>query len=307
MVSNSSRGNTYTCSVVVPTCGRPEQLAICLESLSRLETPAGGFEVVVVDDGSPQSLEQTVQPFLDIVELRLLRQPNSGPGAARNAGVAVSRGRFLAFTDDDCRPDREWLYRLVRRLDRNPDLLVGGKTFNSLDQNPYSTASQIVMEMVYDFYNRDPSSSRFFASNNMAMSRRMFDLVGGFDTRTFSYVSEDRELCDRWHHLGHRLEFEPSAKILHAHVLDLRSFFTQHFRYGTGAARYHRVRRQRGSGRMAQDAVFHLQLPRLLRRALVGYSTRDKARLSALMLVWQTANALGFLADLVRGTPPIDA
>ena len=86
---NSPSGPSF--SVIVPTHGRPRQLASCLESLTRLQAPAGNFEVVVVDDGSPEPLDEVVKPYRNRLDLTLLRQPNGGPGSARNTGAAAAR------------------------------------------------------------------------------------------------------------------------------------------------------------------------------------------------------------------------
>lgn len=96
-------------SLIIPTYARPKQLGNCLESLTQLIAPRSGFEIIIVDDGNPESLEPVVAPFREKLNLRLLRQENGGPAKARNTGAAAARGRHLAFTDDDCRPEPNWL------------------------------------------------------------------------------------------------------------------------------------------------------------------------------------------------------
>lgn len=85
-------------SVVVPTCDRAEALAALLERLARQSLPADEFELVVVDDGSrrPLALDPAAQPF----PLRVLHQPNAGPGAARNRAFAVCRAPLEAVQED---------------------------------------------------------------------------------------------------------------------------------------------------------------------------------------------------------------
>ena len=83
-------------SVIVPTYGRPEYLTECLASI--LDQTVEDLEVIVVDDASP---EPVVLPG-DDARLRLLRrEENGGPAAARNTGLEVARGTYLAFCDDD--------------------------------------------------------------------------------------------------------------------------------------------------------------------------------------------------------------
>ena len=118
-------------TVVIPTYGRPRQLKACLAALAE-QTLAEPWEVVVVDDGSPQTLDSVGPAWSGRLDLRVIRQDNAGPAAARNRGVQEARGTFIAFTDDDCLPEPQWLDTLVRAARERPGALVGGTTLNGL-------------------------------------------------------------------------------------------------------------------------------------------------------------------------------
>ncbi|MEI8319890.1 MAG: glycosyltransferase family A protein, partial [Planctomycetia bacterium] len=90
-------GSTIIVTVVVPTYRRPQQLRRCLEALAAQTFPEP-WEVVVVDDGSPQPFSAADMPATDRLALRVIRQENAGPAAARNRGVREARGEFVAFT-----------------------------------------------------------------------------------------------------------------------------------------------------------------------------------------------------------------
>ncbi len=280
-------------SVIVPTYGRPGQLTTCLQALAHLHYPREHFEVVVVDDGSATPFDGVVAAFHDRLAVTLLRQSHAGPAAARNTGAAHAKGQFFAFTDDDCKPAFDWLQTLQLRFAIAPNQIVGGRTCNALPANPYSTASQIIIDMVYSYYNADPSRARFFASNNLALPANHFYTIGGFDP-TFT-TSEDRELCDRWLHHGYGMTYAPEVIVYHAHALTLRTFWWQHFNYGRGAFRFHRIRARRGSGRFRQELKFYTRLPSLLGHSLSQEQGMRRLLLPALLLVWQGANAAGFL------------
>ncbi|MGQ0539178.1 MAG: glycosyltransferase family 2 protein, partial [Gemmatimonadaceae bacterium] len=163
-------------------------------------------------------------------------------------------------------------------------------------ENPFATASQIVQDVAYAHHNREPERARFFASNNMAVDRATFVRLRGFDP-AFRIASEDRDLCERWHEHGHRLVYAPDAGVAHAHRLTLRCFWSQHFRYGRGAWRFHRALRRRGHGRFARDLTFHA---RFLQRAAYPLSRRNghgRVKIAALLAVWQVANFAGFLFE----------
>ena len=285
-------------SVIIPTFNRPAHVAKCLESLARMKAPRGGLEVVVVDDGGSETLLAIVAPFASRINARLLRQENAGPAAARNRGALAARGEILLFTDDDCRPHPLWARRMVAALERGgTGALAGGATFNQLRGWPCSDASQLIVALVYEFYNADAMGARFFASNNMGCWREAFVERGGFNADFRRSASEDRELCDRWRALGGRLVFEPRAVIGHRHALTLRKYWGQHFFSGRGANLYHRLRSVRGSGKMTEDMGFHARLPGMMWRRLPPMGARRAATMLVLLGVWQVANAAGFFWD----------
>jgi len=286
-------------SIIIPTYNRPAQLESCLRSLEELEYPRERYEVVVVDDGGFPPLTAALGSPGEKLDLHILRQDNSGPGLARNRGAAHARGRYLAFTDDDCRPDPGWLGSFGSAFDSQPKALLGGRTVNFLD-NSYSYTSQMIVQLVYDHYNPDPNDAKFFTSNNIAVSSKHFSEMGGFDAAFVETGGEDRELCDRWRHLGRRLVYVPSALVRHGHAMNLAGFWRQHFRYGRGAFHYHRRRKERGSGRLQDELGFYSRIPRLARGPL---SQQPKSRAIAavwLILVWQVANACGYFSERTR-------
>ncbi|PZV21666.1 MAG: glycosyl transferase [Leptolyngbya sp.] len=281
----------YVFSIVIPTYNRPERLASCLLSLTRLSYPRDRFEVIVVDDGSAQSMAPTVEPFESALTLTLLRQVNSGPAQARNAGAARAQGQYLVFTDDDCQPHPHWLNAIATELEQQPQALVGGHTLNALPSNMFSTASQLLIDYLYDYYNsrRQPS---FFASNNFALSSEQFRQLGGFDTTFPLAAGEDREFCDRWLQQGLPMAYAPEARVDHSHHLSLRRFWRQHFNYGRGAYCFHQVRARRAAEQVKVEPLrFYWQL--LTYPLARQFQVRGMV-LSGLLFVSQVANVTGF-------------
>ena len=88
-------------SVVIPTYNRRALLARTLPTVFDQNVPAGDYEVVVVVDGSTDGSADWIRGLAPPVSLQVLEQPNRGPAAARNAGVAVARGVIVLFLDDD--------------------------------------------------------------------------------------------------------------------------------------------------------------------------------------------------------------
>jgi glycosyltransferase involved in cell wall biosynthesis len=276
-------------SIVIPTYRRPHQLASCLRSLARLDYPRDDFEVVVVDDGGEGPTESVIDRFRDQLDVTLLLQSHAGPAAARNTGAARAKGTFLAFTDDDCAPAPSWLQGLAGHL--SSDCAVGGRTVNALPQNPYSSTSQMVIDFVYARYNADASRARFFASNNLALPATLFRATGGFEATLTT--SEDRELCDRWVHCGHRMVYAPEALVHHAHSLTFRTFCRQHFNYGRGACRFYQIRaRLRREPARLEARAFYVDM---LRYPFSRARGRQAMVLATLLVISQAASAAGLL------------
>jgi len=288
-------------SVIVPTCNRPVQLRDCLTALSLQTYPRADFEVLVVDDGSEPPIENVVTNFGDTLDVRVIRQARQGPAAARNTGVASARGIVIAFTDDDCLAATDWLERMLARLDGAGELLVGGRVVNALNDNIFASTSQLIHEMAYEHLNADGEQPKFFSSNNIALDADSLVRLGGFDA-AFRVASEDRDLCARWHESGRALVYAPDAEVAHAHYLTLRRFWTQHFRYGRGAWRYHESLRKRGRSRFARDLGFHGVF---LRRASSPLTQRrNTVAIGALLIVWQVANVAGFVYEAIASRLP---
>ena len=285
-------------SIVIPTYARPERLRQCLSALAAQTMPADAFEVVVVDDGSPQPVEVSAASGASAPAIRVIRQQNAGPSAARNRGVQEARGELVALTDDDCLPRPDWLEALVAAHRQCPDALVGGLTVNGLLDDVFATTSQLIIDLVYEHFNADAASAYFLASNNVLCSRAAYAHLGGFDATFPRAGAEDRDFCDRWRASGRPLRLVPAAMLEHRHGQNLRQFLGLHFRYGRGAYLYQAKRRQRGSGTMAADMDFHTSLlHRLPRRLRQHRGLGRKAQIISAILLWQVTNACGFFYE----------
>jgi glycosyltransferase involved in cell wall biosynthesis len=98
-------------TVVVCTRDRPQQLAGCIERLKQLDYPS--LEIMIVDNSTDPKETRAVVESAGVTYTRV---PGKGLSRARNAALALAATRWVAFTDDDCRPERNWLKELVRPL-----------------------------------------------------------------------------------------------------------------------------------------------------------------------------------------------
>ncbi|CAG0989673.1 Chondroitin synthase [Burkholderiales bacterium] len=286
-------------SIVVPTCDRPRELAACLAALAALDYPVERYEVIVVDDGSRPPVVPIALPCRPGLRVTWLRQPNAGPASARNAGARAAAGDILAFTDDDCAPAPGWLHALAAAVTREPWGLHGGAVENALPDNACSAASHAIVDVLVPHLIDARSELRFVTSNNVAMTAERFRAIGGFDA-SFR-TAEDRELCQRWLLAGQPVLRVAAAIVRHRHDLTLPAFWRQHFGYGRGACRFHRQRKARGLAPFRPDVAL---VARTFRRQFAEHPPSRAMRIAALLVVWQLANATGYLWQRVSGDRP---
>jgi glycosyltransferase involved in cell wall biosynthesis len=130
-------------SVIIPTYRHQDLISQTLESV--FSQTFRDFEVIVVNDGSPDRTEAILAPFAAKGEIRYFAQQNAGQAVARNHGATEARGKFFAFLDDDdlWPPDKlEWQ---VNYLEANPGTgVVAGRCEAFRDKIPTHRAAPMV-------------------------------------------------------------------------------------------------------------------------------------------------------------------
>lgn len=284
---------SFEFSVVVPTFNRPLALEELLEALAQQEYPRDRFEVVVVDDGSTLPLIGWEARWGSRLNLRVIRQENQGCGPARQTGIDRARGRFLAFTDDDCRPAPDWLTMLARHFSKDPETAVAGSTQNALEGNMLSEATQLVVnELILSGHRH--GRVLFAPTCNMAVPRAQLEAIGGLDQRWRNSGGEDRDLCLRWLSAGFALKYEPAARVRHHHPLTWKQFARLHFRYGRGAWMVHHGKRRL----QYEPPAFYAHL---LWAPFRQFSGMAAWRVATAVFVAQACTAAGLLAESLGG------
>lgn len=114
-------------SVIITTFNRANLLTRALHSLiAQTETD---WEAIVIDDGSTDDTHQQIQPILDLhPKIRYIKQSNQGTVSAKNAGITISKGRYITFLDSDDEYMPDHLESRKKILGQNPDtdFLHGG-------------------------------------------------------------------------------------------------------------------------------------------------------------------------------------
>lgn len=112
-------------SIIIPHYNLPrELLERCIASIVRLDIEAGSYEIIVVDDGSPEP-PRWVEDSFPGTEIRLITAAHGGPGAARNRGIDEAKGTYIEFVDadDTLIADESYKVCLDKLRSERPDIL----------------------------------------------------------------------------------------------------------------------------------------------------------------------------------------
>ena len=213
-------------TVVVPAHDAAQVLGDCLSALEDQSIPRAEFEVIVVDDGSGDGTGEVAEGFADV---RVLRQPQRGPAAARTRGARAARAPIVVFTDADCEPTEDWLAALLEPFD-DPSVVGSKGTYLTRQRSLTARFTQLEYESKYDRMRRF-SSIDFVDTYAAAFRRSAFLEAGGYDEGFPVPSAEDVDLSFRLAAAGHRMLFSPEATVYHRHPERLRTYLSRKYRY----------------------------------------------------------------------------
>ncbi len=191
-------------SVIVPTRHRDDMLALCLDRLApgAQTLPFTEYDVTVTDNGQTATAEKMMRERYPWA--RWTKGPGGGPADNRNSGVSHATGAWIAFTDDDCLPEADWLESYVRARDS------AGPGVRAME-GAILAADTMSDQMADCPVNLNGNS---FWTANVFIERRLFDEVKGFDTSFPGVGGEDYELYLRLQ-TKTKVLWVPDARVFH--------------------------------------------------------------------------------------------
>jgi glycosyltransferase involved in cell wall biosynthesis len=198
-------------SVIIPVWNGEQELGHCLDALQAQMLAQDRFEVIVVDNGSEDRTREIARAY-DFVTLVEERRP--GSYAARNKGLSVARGKYVAFTDADCRPYPDWLsnaYDILQEYDEKKVILAG----NILLFRDRECDSQIcqAFEGIFSFNQENYASQGLCTTANWISLLQPIREAGGFDAARKS--GGDFDLSHRLSQGDFVVRYAPSVRIAH--------------------------------------------------------------------------------------------
>lgn len=279
-------------AVIIPHYNDVARLERCLAAL--MDNDLTETEVVVVDNGSTQSLEGLKQTFADV---RFVVETKAGAAAARNRGVAETAQPFLFFIDADCVPAPDWL-ETARQIAPMADL-IGGRV-DVFDETPPPRSGTEAFEAVFAFnFRKYIEVQGFTGAGNLVTRRDVFEDVGGFK----GGVSEDLDWSKRAVAMGYRLIYCNELVVSHPSRSDWAALcskwrrMTQELFATSGTNRIARLRW--GLRALAMPASVLAHLPKILFSPNLDgpgerwRATLTLARLRSQRMVWMLHQAIG--------------
>ncbi|MAE69300.1 MAG: hypothetical protein CME06_02400 [Gemmatimonadetes bacterium] len=221
-----SRGSRL--SIIVPVSRGPEFIETLIRSLERQSLP-GLCELVLVTDG-PASYDS------DRIALETVVSPSPHPSSKRNVGVGqAANTEYLAFIDDDVRLEPDWVEQVLRALDAGADVVTGPTDLPYSDGFRQKAANGIVCSPLFSLKKTLANPAReqvpFYEVSlcNVAMKRRVWEDVGGFNEVAYYWV-DDAEFFFIARRHGFELWNDPTVRAAHYKRPLLWPLMHQYFR-----------------------------------------------------------------------------
>lgn len=227
----------FDLSIIIVNYNTRRLLDDCLASLYAAEMPAGGMEIIVVDNASHDGSQALVAEKYPGVVL-VANETNLGFAAANNRGVGVANGRYVLFLNSDTRVDPDAIAEPLAYLKKQAD--VGALTVKLMYPNgqrdpdnhrgfPTPWNALCHFSGLSRLFPDEPRFNGYFqsyanfdethpvdviAGSYMLMPMALCRELGGWD-ETYFFYGEDIDFCYRIRQAGYQIIYYPHVRVLH--------------------------------------------------------------------------------------------
>jgi GT2 family glycosyltransferase len=203
-----------------------ERAQLALDCLDALRRPGGcppGTELVVVANGTSADQLESLGGHEDLV--LVVNRENLGFAGGCNQAASVATAPLIVFLNDDSTVEKGCIEALVRAESEDPAIGAVGSRIVSVDGTLEEAGSVLWRDGSAAHVgkglppgsdaHRDPRDVDYVSANGLLVTRRAWDVVGGFDERYFPAYFEDVDLCLALSERGFRIRYEPHAVVVH--------------------------------------------------------------------------------------------
>ena len=309
-------------SIVVCTRNRHEDLARCLKALSKIDYVRR--EILVIDNSTNPSTVALNAKSSAAISARYFYEPRRGLSVARNRGITETKGQLIAFTDDDCVPDNQWLKKALKNFNDLDVACCTGRTVSFMSDSLSATFEKyygfdrgstrqtfqqegtklnlgfLVKALPYARQRRitqvAPPPFSVGLGNNMIFKREVFNAVGYFDERlgagTPTEAGDETDIFYRILKAGKKIVYEPEAIVFHKHRQTYAGLVKAVYVCGLGVSAFLRKHVNFGD---IQAAVFYIGRLVNLMFAVNSYKRKREKEIAYLTFVELKGWIRGFL------------
>jgi glycosyltransferase involved in cell wall biosynthesis len=212
--SPANKATSPEVSVIIPTYRRADRLIGVIGALAEQTLDTSRFEVIAIDNFSEDTTKETLDALAATVPftLRVLQTTsNHGPAPARNLGWRAASTPIVAFLDDDCLPEPEWLAAGLSTIQADESLgVVQGRVRTPHDFNPINMRAWYHCQII-------DGPTPYFEACNIFYRRAALEMADGYD-ESIGWWGEDTELGWRVVEGGWGRGFAAHAVVEHAVV-----------------------------------------------------------------------------------------
>ena len=172
-------------SIIICTYNRVDFLKKCIDSILKQISTNNGIEIVVIDNNCNDGTKEYINN-INSTYINYFLETKQGLSHARNKGIEVSKGDFLAFVDDDATIDEKWLKSLLYHLkNQNINHIYGGPIFPNFEVKcpKWIDDGYFIRKFKSsDGYLDKLTAQDGFSGGNMCIPKNIFDKVGFFNT-----------------------------------------------------------------------------------------------------------------------------
>lgn len=214
---NEASLNPPQVSVLIPVYNDIGRVGLCIEKLKDMAFPQDKYEVIIIDNGSKDGTYELLQKLvseLDDKVFRLIQCLTPGSYAARNEGLKLAQGEFVAFTDSDCLVSEKWLQSLLDcwKAQSGRTVVAGRVSF-------FSDSAKNTEQCALDFENMFSMKQDQNAKNgkcitaNLFCTKQLIETHGGFNEKLKS--GGDVEFSQRVVSAGGKIVYSEKAEVFH--------------------------------------------------------------------------------------------
>lgn len=235
----------------MPTHNGKTVLPITLEALCEINFPAGGVEIIIVNNASTDNSSNLVKTYAQRLPIRLLETETPGRAHALNLGFEKATGDFVVMTDDDVIPETGWLDAYIKAANEQVDAdIFAGQVRHHWQKKPPDWLVQLA-ECGRSYAGTpvdlpagpiEPSAVKGpnLAARRRVMERLKFDETLGYTAGAPQVAGEETEWAKRAAQNGYRLWHVPRACVKHIvrpHQIGAKPVIIRYLRIGRGSER----------------------------------------------------------------------